>query len=155
MSVNSPTTSTMPPTDQLISMVFMAAGHTDHRVLRRLTGVFNPVVLRLAPHVPFYVVLEHRGRRSGRLFRTPLAGIRVDSGFPLPLAFGEKAHWVLNLRHDGSGVVEWRGQSIVVSDPEVITWDGGKSSIPRMQRRLAPVFGVKQFLHVHDAIESS
>ena len=113
------------------------------------------MVVRLAPHVPFYVVLEHYGRRSGRVFHTPLAGIRVDSGFLLPLAFGEKAHWVLNLRHNGSGVVEWRGQRTAVSDPEVITWDEGKSSIPWMQRRLAPVFGVKQFLGVHDATESS
>ena len=48
----------MPPVDPVISMVSMAAGHTDHRVLRRLTEVFNPMVLRLAPHVPFYVVLE-------------------------------------------------------------------------------------------------
>jgi MFS family permease len=70
--------------DQLISMVYVDPAHTDHRVLRRLTGVFNPVVLRFAPHVPLYVVLEHHGRRSGRVFRTPLAGIRVDSGFLSP-----------------------------------------------------------------------
>jgi len=136
-------------------MVDMAAVHTDHRVLRRLTGVFNPVVLRFAPHVPLYVVLEHRGRRSGLVFRTPLAGIRVARGFLLPLAFGEQAHWVLNVRHAGGGVVEWRGRRIVVSDPEVITWNEGKSSVPALQRRLAPVFGVKQFLRVHDAAKSS
>ncbi len=136
-------------------MVYLAAVKTDHRVLRRLTGVFNPVALRFAPHIPFYVVLEHRGRRSGRVFRTPLAGIRVEHGFLLPLAFGEKAHWVLNLRHDGGGVVEWRGKRIAVTDPAVITWKEGKSSVPPLQRRLAPVFGVKQFLRVHDATESS
>ena len=111
-------------------MVYLAAVKTDHRVLRRLTGVFNPVALRFAPHIPFYVVLEHRGRRSGRVFRTPLAGIEVEHGFLLPLAFGEKAHWVLNLRHDGGGVVEWRGKRIAVTDPAVITWKEGKSSVP-------------------------
>ncbi len=136
-------------------MMYMAAAHADHRVLRRLTGLFNPMVVRFAPHVPFYVVLEHRGRRSGRVFRTPLAGIRVERGFLLPLAFGEKAHWVLNLRHDSGGVVEWRGRRIAVSDPEVITWNEGKSSVPRLQRRLAPIFGVKRFLRVHDATEGS
>jgi deazaflavin-dependent oxidoreductase (nitroreductase family) len=138
-----------------MSMVQMAAVRTDHRVLRRLTGVFNPVVLRFAPHIPFYVVLEHRGRRSGRVFRTPLAGIRVDRGFLLPLAFGEKAQWVLNVRHAFGGVVEWRGRRIVVSDPEVITWNEGKSSVPPLQQRLAPVFGVKRFLRVHDATKRS
>lgn len=136
-------------------MVFMAAVHTDHRLLRRLTGVFNPVVLRFAPHVALYVVLEHHGRRSGNVFRTPLAGIRVDRGFLLPLAFGQTAHWVLNVRHAGGGIVEWRGRRIVVSDPEVITWNEGKSSIPPLQRKLASVFGVKQFLRVHDDDKTS
>lgn len=129
----------------------MDSVHTDHRVLRRLTGAFNPVVLRFAARVPMYVVLEHRGRRSGRAFRTPLAGIRVDSGFLLPLAFGEKANWVLNLRHSGGGVVEWRGRRIAVSDPDVVAWNEARTLIPRLQRLLAPVFGVKQFLRVHDA----
>src|SRR5579864_5624773 len=115
-------------------MVSMAAVHAEHRVLRRLAGVFNPVVLRLARYVPLYVVLEHRGRRSGRVFRTPLAGVRTDRGFLLPLAFGEQAHWVLNLRHAGGGAVEWRGRRIVVSDPEVVTWNEAKSSIPRVLR---------------------
>jgi deazaflavin-dependent oxidoreductase (nitroreductase family) len=111
--------------------------------------------LRFARHIPLYVVLEHRGRRSGRVFRTPLAGIRVERGFLLPLAFGEKAHWVLNLRQAGGGVVEWRGRRIAVADPEVVSWNEGKASVPALQRRLAPVFGVKQFLRVHDATESS
>jgi hypothetical protein len=71
------------------------------------------------------------------------------------LAFGEKAHWVLNLRRAGGGVVEWRGRHIVVSGPEVITWNAGKSSVPSLQRRLAPIFGVKRFLRVHEATKSS
>ncbi|HEX4863995.1 MAG TPA: nitroreductase family deazaflavin-dependent oxidoreductase [Acidimicrobiales bacterium] len=129
----------------------MAAVHTEHRVLRRLTGVFNPVVLRLAPYVPLYVVLEHRGRRSGRVFRTPLAGVQTDDGFLLPLAFGEQANWVLNLRQAGGAVVERRGRRMVVSDPEVVTWNEAKSSIPPMLRRVAPIFGVKRFLRVYAA----
>jgi hypothetical protein len=75
--------------------------------------------LRFAPHIWLYVVLEHRGRRSGRVFRTPLAGIRVERGFLLPLAFGEKAHWVLNLRHAGGGVVEWRADALSSPTPKL------------------------------------
>src|SRR5581483_3410012 len=120
-----------------------------HRpVVRRLARVINPVVLRVARFIPFYAVLEHRGRRSGRLHRTPLAAVRTRDGFLLPLAFGERANWVANLRHQGGANVEWRGRRFAVADPRVVAWDEGKAELSAIERRLAPVFGARSFVHV-------
>src|SRR5438445_2554540 len=65
----------------------------------RIFGLFTPVLNRLVTriagrrYVPLYVLLRHRGRRSGRAYATPVVGMRVPGGFALPMAFGEGADW--------------------------------------------------------------
>ncbi|HEX6548059.1 MAG TPA: nitroreductase/quinone reductase family protein [Candidatus Dormibacteraeota bacterium] len=116
--------------------------------LGKLTPLLNPIVLRLARFIPVYVVLEHRGRRSGRIYRSPLAGVRTANGFVIPIAFGEGSHWVRNVIQAGGGKLEWRGRRFEIAEPEVISWDEGKGALTALERRLAPVFGVSRFVRV-------
>ena len=62
-----------------------AQGHTPapRSAFLGLTRVFNKLVLPLAGTrwMPLYGVLEHRGRRSGKLFRTPVVVRRTPHGF--------------------------------------------------------------------------
>src|SRR5690349_21104506 len=94
-----------------------ASSRRPRRLQARLTRLLNPPVMRIARFVPFYCVLEHRGRRSGKLHRNPLAAVRTADGFLLPLAFGEGANWVLNVRAAGDATVEWRGRRYSVTTP--------------------------------------
>ncbi len=119
-----------------------------HRLQARIARRVNPSVVRLAPYIPFYCVLDHRGRSSGRSFRTPLAAVRLADGFLLPLAFGEGANWVQNLTHAGFAELEWRGQRFKVSKPRLLAWEEAALSLNPVQRIFAPVFGARTFLRV-------
>lgn len=118
---------------------------------RRLTRRINPLVLRFAHLVPFYCVLEHRGRRSGRAYRTPLAVIPVKGGFLLPLAWGHDPQWFQNLIQAGEATLEWRGASYRVVEPVPTSWEEAAPSINAIQRTFAPIFGVKSFVRVTSA----
>src|SRR4051794_30362413 len=53
--------------------------------------VFNSVVLRIAGmrFFPLYGVIEHRGRRSGRIFHTPVVVRPLADGFVVPMPWGQ------------------------------------------------------------------
>src|SRR5919204_5563512 len=89
--------------------------------LRPLTGPFNRIAVRLAGTraLPFFSIVRHRGRRSGRTFATPVAARRTSSGFAIPLAYGEEADWCRNLRAAGGGVIRWSGREYPVTAPEL------------------------------------
>lgn len=130
----------------------MAAEHTNrttHRsVQRALANRLNPLILRIAFMIPFFGVLEHRGRRSGRTYRTPLAAIRDGDGFVLPLAFGEGAGWFRNLSAAGSAQLRWRGRDYELNDPVVIGWEEGSAALNPVQRLFAPAFGARSFVRL-------
>jgi hypothetical protein len=51
--------------------------------------LLNPVMLRMAGHQLFCAArLEHRGRRSGKAYATPLVAVPVAGGYAIPLPYG-------------------------------------------------------------------
>ncbi|ELP63213.1 nitroreductase/quinone reductase family protein [Streptomyces turgidiscabies] len=71
--------------------------------LQRRIG--NPVTRRL----PFQTLLETTGRTSGLPRVTPLGGRRVGDTFWLVSEFGEKSHYVRNIKADPRVRVRIRG----------------------------------------------
>ncbi len=61
----------------------------------------NRVTRFIAPWAPGWAVVVHRGRKSGRTFRTPLWAFRRDNGFVIALTYGSDADWVRNVRAAG------------------------------------------------------
>lgn len=83
---------------------------------------------------PFFSVVRHTGRRSGRAFETPVAGRRIADGFVLALAFGPSAHWYRNLVAAGGGVIRWRGVDHQVGAPEPMGVDEALAAFLPIQR---------------------
>src|SRR5262249_53090979 len=113
------------------------------------TRMFNPIILRLAGkrHMRAYAVLEHRGRRSGRLFTTPVAARPTSDGFLIPMAFGEQADWFRNVLAAGGCVIRWNGDAYHVAEPELVDWATAQKTLGRFSSMLAPIFS-KQFVHL-------
>jgi deazaflavin-dependent oxidoreductase (nitroreductase family) len=66
-----------------------------HRAIWR---VINPPARRLAGYAPWWVLLETRGRRTGKLRITPLArGPRDDGAVWINSVHGRHATWVRNI----------------------------------------------------------
>src|SRR3712207_9529794 len=66
-------------------------------VARFNRSVTNPLLGRLAQHVPGFGVVIHTGRKSGREYRTPVNVFRRDDRYVIALTYGPDADWVRNV----------------------------------------------------------
>lgn len=98
----------------------------NKRVTNRVQGVY-------AWLVPPWAVILHRGRRSGRRYRTPLFGFRRGRTLVIALLYGEESEWLRNLRKGGGHVVR-AGRTFVVGPPEIVE----TSTAAALLERLSP-----------------
>jgi deazaflavin-dependent oxidoreductase (nitroreductase family) len=84
----------------------------NKRVTNRIQGLY-------AWLVPPWAVILHRGRRSGRQYRTPLFAFKRGRTLVIALLYGKESEWLRNLRA-GSGHVIRAGRTFVVGAPEVV-----------------------------------
>ncbi len=84
----------------------------NKRVTNRIQGLY-------AWLVPPWTVIIHRGRRSGRQYRTPLLAFRRGRTLIIALLYGEETEWLRNLRAGGGHVIR-AGRTFVVGAPEVV-----------------------------------
>ena len=83
-------------------------------VTRRLNPLAEPLMRRLPP----FAVLHHRGRRTGRVYDTPVQAYRTPDGFVVGLAYDHNAPYVLNLLAADGGEMTRAGRRYR------ITWPG-------------------------------
>src|SRR5436309_11147108 len=79
----------------------------------RLQGVYAWIL-------PPWAVILHRGRRSGRAYRTPLLAFKRDRTLVIALLYGEESDWLRNLRAGGGEVVRGGRTYELVSEPRVL-----------------------------------
>jgi deazaflavin-dependent oxidoreductase (nitroreductase family) len=120
-------------------------------VLWRAARFTSPVTMPLAGKRwnPIFAVIEHRGRRSGRQYATPVAARRVAGGFVISLAFGAQVDWYRNLQAAG-GTIRWRGDAYRVSRPERIDAASALTAFHPVQRLLLRIAGVDGYVRVAD-----
>jgi deazaflavin-dependent oxidoreductase (nitroreductase family) len=90
---------------------------------------FNRVVRLIAPRFPGFGIVAHRGRRSGRLYRTPVNVFRREGGFVIALTYGPDSDWVKNVIARGGCELETRGRRYTLTAPRVYR-DESPSNVP-------------------------
>ena len=122
-------------------------------VLRVATHLLNPVILQLAGsrYLPFFAVVHHRGRRSGRRYATPVAARRTPDGFVIALTFGEGADWFRNVQAAGGCVIRWKGADYPVVAPEVVDRATARSAFSPIERLLLPLIGIERVVRLRFA----
>ncbi|CAM2879484.1 nitroreductase family deazaflavin-dependent oxidoreductase [Prescottella defluvii] len=90
------------------------------RSLARANRVgLNRVVVRVAGHLPGFAVVQHRGRRSGRTYRTPVNAFRIGNGYRFALTYGADSDWVRNVLAAGEADVVVRGRVVHLVEPRL------------------------------------
>ena len=90
-------------------------------VVRPMTRVLNPAIRRLAGRRhPALARLEHRGRRSGREYVTPVSAHLTGDTFLVPLTFGDRSDWCRNVLEAGGCSIRWRGRDHRAVNPRVV-----------------------------------
>jgi deazaflavin-dependent oxidoreductase (nitroreductase family) len=110
--------------------------------------VLNPAMLHLAGRRHWYAArLEHVGRRSGRVYRTPVVATPVPGGLAIPLPYGTGVDWLRNLLAAGGGAIETKGERYAVREPR-ITQLADLTELPAWWRRTSRIYGIRSWLVV-------
>ena len=129
-------------------------GPRTRRLIRAVARFVNPLVLRIAGrrHMPILGIVHHRGRKSGRMYATPL-GVRPapGGGFVMPLTFGEASHWYQNIRAARWCVITYRGADHTVTAPIIVDRATAGPAYPRYERLALRLIGIDEFLLLTDA----
>ncbi|MCP2336210.1 nitroreductase family deazaflavin-dependent oxidoreductase [Actinomadura rupiterrae] len=83
----------------------------------------NPVQRLWAPRLRNYAVIEHKGRKSGRVYETPVMVLIADDQVLVMLNYGPDADWVRNIQAAGTAVMVHRGKRYDLRDPRVLPAD--------------------------------
>jgi deazaflavin-dependent oxidoreductase (nitroreductase family) len=81
----------------------------------------NPVVRPIARKLPNFGIVTHRGRKTGRIYHTPINVFRVGDAYFFFLTYGSEAQWVKNVLAAGLCSLETRGRIVELVEPELIT----------------------------------
>jgi deazaflavin-dependent oxidoreductase (nitroreductase family) len=111
---------------------------------------FNRLVLPLAGTslLPLYGVVEHRGRRSGRTFRTPVVARPTGDGFVVPLPHGAGTDWCRNVRAAGGCTIRWRGRDYPLTEPELLVGEAARARFGAFQRLAMARIGIDEALRL-------
>ena len=91
----------------------------SRRVARFNKLVNNRIQGLYAWLLPPWAVILHRGRRSGRQYRTPVLAFKRDGLLVVALLYGEESDWLRNLRAGGGHVIRG-GRAFSVGAPQTI-----------------------------------
>lgn len=136
-----------------MSVVTTAPRPRPNRTFLSVARVFNKVVLPLAGTrwMPLYGVLEHRGRRSGKLFRTPVVVRPAPDGLIVPMPWGETTDWYRNVTAAGGCRIRWKERVYVLTAPEVLDTSASGAAFNSSMRSTMRRFGIQRVLHLRYA----
>jgi len=77
----------------------------SRRVARVNKRIVNPIQRQYAWLLPPWALIVHRGRRTGRIHRTPVNAYRRGSTLAAVILYGEDSDWVQNVLAGGGHVV--------------------------------------------------
>lgn len=117
-----------------------------HRLIRATGPIMSPFAGRR--WFPLWAILEHRGRKSGRVYRTPIVARRTPDGFVIPMPFGEATDWVRNVLAAGTCAITWKGHRYELDHPETIDRRAAAPAFGGLLGRMLPVVGIEQFMRV-------
>ncbi len=113
--------------------------------------ILNPTVLRVVRFIPFYGVVEHVGRRSGKHYRTPILVGRVADGFYAPLPYGDHVDWHRNIQAMNHFTLMWRGRRYPVDYTGLVDAEEAIPQMPKMAQRSLRGMHVDLYIRLHDA----
>jgi deazaflavin-dependent oxidoreductase (nitroreductase family) len=115
------------------------------RVNRRIT---NPITRRFAGWLPPFAIVEHRGRRSGRQYRTPVFAFPATDGWVVALTYGAHTDWVENVLAAGGGRLKARRRWRDVTSPRLLRGAEWRRLVPLILHPVLALNDVDQFLRL-------
>ena len=106
----------------------------------RFTGLF-------AGWLPGFGILTHVGRKSGKVYRTPINVFRASNGFIVALTYSSQSEWVKNVLAACGCELKTRGKKYQLSAPKVVR-DPTRCRFPIPVRLVLGVVGADEYMEL-------
>ena len=138
-----------------ILLAILLVRFCKRRVAAFHRAVTNRIAIRFAARLPGFAIVTNVGRKSGRLYRTPVNVFREPDGFLIALTYGQDSGWVGNVLAAGGCQLETRRVAYQLSSP-VIVHDPSRQRFPLLVRIVLGLIDANDFLklstsHYHGA----
>lgn len=112
----------------------------------------NPRTLGLAGRRGVYFhTLRHVGRRTGRVYLTPLEALPIGTAFVIPMTYGLRADWARNTLAAGGAILLREGQALPLTRPRVVRLRAVSAALPVVERLGLRALGVSELLWLERA----
>src|ERR1700758_4952990 len=78
----------------------------------------NRITSLFAGWLPGFGILIHVGRKSGKVYRTPMNVFRASNGFIIALTYSSQSEWVKNVLVAGGGGLKKPGEKNKIFPPQ-------------------------------------
>jgi hypothetical protein len=122
----------------------------SHTLIRSFNKhYFNRFVHRFAgtSRTPF-ALIRHVGRRSGKLYETPIIVMPQNNSFVIALTYGPAVDWYRNVQVAGQAALLWHNQEYALQQPEAISAELGLSAFPPPFRQILGLLGTRDFVRM-------
>ena len=110
-------------------------------------AVTNRITSLFASRLPGFGIVTHKGRKSGRIYRTPVNVFRAPDGFLIALTYGRDSEWVRNVVAAGGCQLETHGARYQLSAPTIVH-DPTRRRFPLVVRMILGLIGANDFLQL-------
>lgn len=114
------------------------------------TAVVNRITRLFAGRLPGFAIVDYRGRKSGKAYRTPMNVFRDGEDYVFALTYGSEVQWVKNVIAAGVCDLEIGGKTVHLTDPELFV-DPSRHLMPLPVRFLLRLMHVTEFLRMRPA----
>jgi deazaflavin-dependent oxidoreductase (nitroreductase family) len=106
----------------------------------RITGLF-------AGWLPGFGILTHVGRKSGKVYRTPVNVFRPSNRFIIALTYSSQSEWVKNVVAAGGCKLKTRGKKYQLSAPKIVR-DPTRRRFPIPVRIVLRIVGADEYMEL-------
>jgi deazaflavin-dependent oxidoreductase (nitroreductase family) len=110
-------------------------------------AITNRVAIQFTARLPGFGIVTNEGRKSGRLYRTPVNVFREPEGFLIALTYGRDSGWVRNVLAAGGCQLETRRIQYRLFKP-VLVHDPTRRRFPLLVRIVLGLIDANDYLHL-------
>ncbi len=107
----------------------------------------NRITALFAGWLPGFGILTHVGRKSGKVYRTPINVFRASNGFVIALTYSSESEWVKNVLAAGSCALKTVGKKYQLSAPKVVR-DPTRRRFPFPVRVVLRIVGADEYMEL-------
>jgi deazaflavin-dependent oxidoreductase (nitroreductase family) len=109
--------------------------------------IANPIIGRFAGKIRPLAIVEHRGRTSGTLYRTPVMAFPANEEMIIALTYGAEVDWVKNVTAEGGCTIAYRRRRIRLANPR-LEHSAPAEPFPWVVRSMLRLLRVDEFLRL-------